>query len=549
MERRSSRPHFLSILGLVTLLAGAPAAAETFYVAESGSDANSGGLVAPFRTPEKAAAVVKPGDVVVVRNGTYRASSTASNRVFTIRRAGLPDRWITFKAENVGRAVIDGGGTTPYGIVIEKDVAYVRIEGFDVRNAANGGIWANTNPGSRHVAIVGNRIRYNGNGQTACSDLYGRAGIFLNPHTSNFRIAQNLIHDNGRKANPACDSLPYADNHNYRHDHGIYAQGRFHRFENNVIHSHPSGYHVKIDGFYGAIDYAREFSHAIVNNTFGPNVNPDRRSCGTVMMYNNRTASDLFGVMRDPRALIQNNIFLDPKGASTMYDTAVCLGPLPNSSGYGGHVITRNITASGSVYNEEKSWVIPLRIDASGNLVKTDPMLADPSRFDFALRPGSPAVDKGLPAGAPAFDYRNARRDPRPDIGAQELSVVRSLGTPPPAKAGAPRPRRGTPPSVGKIRAKAYFRASHSDVLVRLRGAEVTDRDGDLRSVQLVSADWRQSIELFGRGRSGRGRFHVPAPGGVSPRTLELRVVASDGAGNVTQALVRVAVVRHVSES
>jgi hypothetical protein len=43
------------------------------------------------------------------------------------------------------------------------------------------------------------------------------------------------------------------------------------------------------------------------------------------------------------------------------------------------------------------------------NLFK-DPLLVDPRRSDYRLQPGSPAIDSGTPAGAPADDYRGQQR-------------------------------------------------------------------------------------------------------------------------------------------
>lgn len=395
------------------------ALSATYYVAPTGLDTNAGTAERPFATPQRGLNIAKAGDTIVVRAGTYKNAGTG-NRLVTISRSGTASAPITFRSERQHGAVLEGDNLTPFGVVIEANVAYVNIEGFTIQNLTMGGIWANTDPGSHHITIARNKIHGVGRPQTKCEDGLGRAGIFLNPSSWNYKIERNVIHDNGRVPTPACDLLPYADNHNYRHDHGIYAQGRFHQIENNIFYNHPAGYHVKIDGHYGALDRASQFSHSVVNNTFGKNTNPDTRVCGTVMFYNNRTMSGLYGAMNDPRALIQNNIFQDPKGASTMYDTAICIGPLPNSSGYGGHVIRNNITTSGEVFNEGQKWVPGLGIEHSGNLVRTDARLTNPAAFDFTLTSASPALDKGRLESCARLDYRGYSRGVRPDVGAHE---------------------------------------------------------------------------------------------------------------------------------
>jgi hypothetical protein len=60
--------------------------------------------------------------------------------------------------------------------------------------------------------------------------------------------------------------------------------------------------------------------------------------------------------------------------------------------------------------------------DLGGN-IDADPMLASVSKGDAHLTPGSPCIDAGTCAGAPAADFEG---DPRPsgatcDIGADEV--------------------------------------------------------------------------------------------------------------------------------
>ena len=45
---------------------------STYYVATDGSDTNAGSLDNPFRTIQRAASLVNPGDTVLIRGGTYR---------------------------------------------------------------------------------------------------------------------------------------------------------------------------------------------------------------------------------------------------------------------------------------------------------------------------------------------------------------------------------------------------------------------------------------------------------------------------------------------
>src|SRR2546428_4008825 len=48
--------------------------ATVYYVATTGNDANPGGQSQPFRTINKGVSILKPGDTLYVRQGTYAES-------------------------------------------------------------------------------------------------------------------------------------------------------------------------------------------------------------------------------------------------------------------------------------------------------------------------------------------------------------------------------------------------------------------------------------------------------------------------------------------
>ncbi len=59
------------IIALLFLVASGEAFAATYYVSPTGSDSSSGSASAPFKTIQKAANIVNPGDTVIVKDGTY----------------------------------------------------------------------------------------------------------------------------------------------------------------------------------------------------------------------------------------------------------------------------------------------------------------------------------------------------------------------------------------------------------------------------------------------------------------------------------------------
>ena len=58
----------------------------------------------------------------------------------------------------------------------------------------------------------------------------------------------------------------------------------------------------------------------------------------------------------------------------------------------------------------------------STDRVVPDAGVANPSRGDFSLKPGSPAIDAGSGSDAPATDQSGKVRRGKPDIGALEAA-------------------------------------------------------------------------------------------------------------------------------
>lgn len=83
------------------LLAAAGLAANDYVVAPGGADSNPGTLDAPFRTLQKAAQVLKPGDTCHVRAGVYRETVTPA-------RSGTPGAPIVFRAFPGERPIVSG---------------------------------------------------------------------------------------------------------------------------------------------------------------------------------------------------------------------------------------------------------------------------------------------------------------------------------------------------------------------------------------------------------------------------------------------------------
>ena len=104
-----------------------------YYVSPAGSDENAGARAAPLKTIAHALALTKPGDTVIVADGTYGES-------LELRRGGDSDaRRVTLQAEHPRMAII-----APKGRALTLEADYVTARGlvFDAQYGNNTCVWA-----------------------------------------------------------------------------------------------------------------------------------------------------------------------------------------------------------------------------------------------------------------------------------------------------------------------------------------------------------------------------------------------------------------------
>ena len=136
---------------------------KIYYVAPNGNDGNSGlSPTQPWRTIQKAADTLTPGDVVYVRSGVY-AEAVAINV------SGSPGGgYITFQNYPGETPILDGSGMTDpdgdNGFYIENQ-SYLIIRGFEIRNykttipnAVPMGI--QVTGASHHIQLLNNHIHH-----------------------------------------------------------------------------------------------------------------------------------------------------------------------------------------------------------------------------------------------------------------------------------------------------------------------------------------------------------------------------------------------------
>jgi hypothetical protein len=352
-----------------------------YYVALDGSDSSPGTTAAPFRTIQKAADVAAPGDTVIVRPGVY----TGGSRIVELERGGAPGAWITFRSEQNRGAVLDGrDGKSAEGWSFGPRVAYVRVEGFEIRDLQETGF--DFYGGRVHdIVVARNRLHHIGRNCTDTSN--GRTGASLGDGAYRVTFDGNIWHDIGR-LKPGENGCASRTQNYQNHDHGIYvADANEITIRNNVFLTFARGWAIHR---YSSRGFESN-KLVIVNNTF-LGQNPYRP--GQIILA---TSTD--GVR------IENNIFHGPNQAAIYFENLRFPGAVVRNN-----MVHRGVTKVGS----------PRGVTFSRNWENTDPRLAD--TVEGRLGPASPAIDAGLPLADVTHDADGVTR-PRGsgyDLGAYE---------------------------------------------------------------------------------------------------------------------------------
>lgn len=394
------------------------AAAPTRWVATTGSDAGPGTEAKPWRTLAHAAAVVVPGDVVLVRNGRYQG--------FFLERSGTAAAPITFRGESrSGVRITRSNGRTPDGINVE-NCNWVVIDSFVASAMPRAGIRAAV---ADHVTIRNCRCQNNATWgiftgfcdyllieNNTCSGSVEQHGIYVSNSGDYPVIRRNTcygnygcgIHSNGDASMGGDGTISHAvydSNLIYGNGtgggSGINCDGvTDSRITNNLLYdNHASGISLYcIDGASGSL------RNRVINNT-------------VVQAGDGRWALNV----RDgsTQVVVRNNILLHTLSyrGSLVVDAAsragfasdynLCSGPFSADG---------DSTALGFA-----AWRA-LGYDAHSALATAAQIFVAPGSHNYRpLAPG-PAIDTGLARLAPALDLL---RRPRPagagvDIGCYE---------------------------------------------------------------------------------------------------------------------------------
>ncbi len=129
---RASRARMRKLLSLLWFSLALPAAAATYYASPTGSGTTCS-LSLPCALNTGTGKLVA-GDTLYLRGGQYNV-----NYRVTVTKSGTASSYITVSGYPGETAIIDGGGTVPWGLV-NADGAYVEYKNLTVQNSGGVGI-------------------------------------------------------------------------------------------------------------------------------------------------------------------------------------------------------------------------------------------------------------------------------------------------------------------------------------------------------------------------------------------------------------------------
>jgi len=206
------------VLPTISSLAPVTKTGKSYYVSPQGEDSNVGTLKKPFRTVSKGLSVLRPGDILFLRGGTY------VEQVEPVLNPGHPQARITVKSYPGERAVIKG-------LVRLVNADFWTFDGFNVT-------WATGTYKDHMVKFVGGRGWILENSEIWGAQSFANILVCCSP--SDWIIRNNVIHDTeGGEANHFRSHNMYI-NTNLDSGPGV--------IEHNLIFNAPRGCNIKLAG-------------------------------------------------------------------------------------------------------------------------------------------------------------------------------------------------------------------------------------------------------------------------------------------------------------
>lgn len=416
--------------------AGRTTAGRVFFVAPGGNDLDPGTEAKPWQHIAEGARRAVAGDTVFVRSGTYFEN-------VTFETSGAAESWITFAVPAGEEVIIDGTNSSMdyyVGMFDLPGISFVVIYGFHFQNCPGAGIriesGANNivvrnnvftsyirfspirtgwSAGTSNILIEGNVIDRSGGDYAEMISISDTKGVTVR----NNHIKQNPLGEGIDLKDGTSDGKVYANIVENTHAVGIYldARGEMRNIEifNNFVHTPDAAAIVLANESDDAADYGGKavldnisiFNNIIYGSAFGIRIAPFGNLSGTGTISNVKLVNNVFS------GNAENDVGLYPRSSVQSL------------------IIRNNIFFGDTLTLHRGSTIVDHNLfDSSGNCVGTDcvigdPQVVNPSGGDFHIRGGSPAVDAGVAAEAPSFDFDGNTRPAGSthDLGAYEYGA------------------------------------------------------------------------------------------------------------------------------
>jgi parallel beta helix pectate lyase-like protein/pectate lyase-like protein len=388
---------------------------QRYFVATDGNDANPGTEAQPFRTLNRGASALVPGDTLLVKPGTYveslldtipsgkdwnspvviQASDPANRPILKPNPgAGWVLHFQAYRGQNQRYIVVDGfvldaANVTHDVVKITGGANHIRLMNSEVKNAPNQGILT-SEPGSDYNEFINLDIHDNGD------DAQFEHGLYIS--TANNIVDRCTIHHNAGYGLHFYSGDPaYQPNNNVARNNRLYdGQGRYggiilsvgdsNVVYNNIIYDTPSGIQVGYKAsnakVYNNVVYGLTGGTAGAGNGVG------------IYVFANNTSNSIY-----------NNIVSRNSGVGIRNEST------------GNTLIKNNLT-----YANSQDMVNNGTAGLSDNIAGRDPLFVDPASRNFHLQAASPAIDAGLVMAEVNADADGIARPfgAAPDIGAYE---------------------------------------------------------------------------------------------------------------------------------
>ncbi len=400
--------------------------AATYYVDQghaSASNTNPGTESAPWKTIQHAANVLQAGDIVYVKQGTYKELTMSGPETdinaLKPQNSGTAGNYITYQAYP-GHAVIIDQNNEGLGFFISAR-HYIKIKGFIIRNiwgATDKGAGVMTTANASNVIVEDNHI-YNLDGIPGSNIAGIRFDSVVKAEARNNLIHDVLVggEDNGNASgitSYAMEDVIIENNTLYNAHNGLYHKmssgGIGALVRKNIIYNTSRGLYYDVAGGGSPPHINQRITQNIIYNTFDAIRLDASDSAGVndgFHVWNNTIiAGNGSGIWFEnaKNVNIYNNIVTGPIGKKSIRSgpSSVTINEINYNNYYNAEEFVLNLWASNEKsYNSLAAWQSNEGYDQNGTAV--DPQFVDATTRNYKLDANSPlrgAGKNGVTVGA-----------------------------------------------------------------------------------------------------------------------------------------------------